>query len=103
MRPTIRPARVDTTAQARILVAMGMRHAAIAALALLCAASPAQALNTTGPNGPLSFQKQVSPNQIGFALEGVPDIDQARGTNPGGTKVGLPNNGSYYCVPTTGM
>jgi hypothetical protein len=73
------------------------------ALALACAQPAAAALDTIGPNGALSFQKQVSNLGVSWSLEGVPDIDQARGTNGSGTKVGLPNGGYMYCVPTTGM
>src|SRR5262245_46566092 len=73
------------------------------AAALACAEPAVAALDTAGPNGPLTFQKQVSSLGVSWSLEGVPDIDQARGTNSSGTKVGLPNGGGMYCVPTTGM
>jgi len=83
------------------------REAAIGialAVAAACCVSPAYAvLDTDGPNGPLTFTKQVSAAGVSWSMTGVPDIDQARGTNGSGTKVGLPNNGSWYCVPTTGM
>ena len=60
-------------------------------------------LDTIGPNGPLQWQGGIGPAGVSFSLTGVPDIDQARGTSADGTKVGLPNNGYMYCVPTTGM
>jgi hypothetical protein len=67
-------------------------------------AAPARAdLDAVGPNGALVFQKQFSNLGVSWSLEGVPDIDQARGTNGSGTKVGLPAGGYMYCVPTTGM
>lgn len=75
---------------------------AFGALAI-CAAPAAAALDTDGPNGPLTFDKQISAAGISWSMTGVPDIDQARGTNNAGTKVGLPNGGYMYCVPTTGM
>src|SRR6478735_3111409 len=83
----------------RVVVAL----AAVALSALVCAAPAAAAPDTVGPNGPLAFQKQFTNFGVSWSLEGVPDIDQARGTNASGTKVGLPNGGSMYCVPTTGM
>jgi hypothetical protein len=85
---------------------VALRRSLLVAVAVAAAwgGAPARAaLDAIGPNGPLTFDKQVSAAGVSWSLSGVPDIDQARGTNGAGTKVGLPNGGYMYCVPTTGM
>ncbi len=40
-------------------------------------------------------------NTFGYKINNMPDIDQRRAFGPG--VIGLPNNGSMYCVPTSCM
>jgi hypothetical protein len=72
-------------------------------LSVLLAAPAAADLKTTGPNGTLAFTRALTAAGTNWGLGGMPDIDQARGSDAAGTKVGLPNGGYMYCVPTTGM
>lgn len=87
---------------------MGCRALTVAAamLTTVLAADPAAAgIGPVGPNGQIAFETQVSvaANSFSWSLTGVPDIDQVRGADAATGKVGLPNNGKMWCLPTAGM
>src|SRR5688572_29400453 len=71
------------------------RIAALVAVGALWSASTAQAV-------PCTTKAVYDGANFDYELCTVPDFDQRRGQTPFGSP-GLPNNGNWYCVPTSAV
>lgn len=80
------------------LILLAVALAAPAASSAQLAAGP-----IATPNGNVLFTKVLTAGQYSWSMTGMPDIDQIRTADAPNGHPGLPNQGSMWCVPTTGM